>query len=148
MNALDMLKKDHETVKGLLEQLEDTTERAIKKRTELFAKLKEELTTHETIEEEIFYPALREHEEAREIVNEAYEEHQVVDYVVEDMSQMEVGEEAWTAKLAVAKENILHHIEEEEGEMFKRAREAFDRGELEDLAVQMDERKQALHSEA
>jgi iron-sulfur cluster repair protein YtfE (RIC family) len=147
MNALEMLKKDHETVKEILEQLEDTTERATKKRNELFARLKEELTDHETIEEEIFYPALREHEEAREIVNEAYEEHQLVDYVLEDMSELSPNDEAWSAKLSVAKENILHHIKEEEGEMFKRAREAFDKTELEDLAVQMEERKQALHAQ-
>jgi len=147
MNALELLKKDHETVKGILDQLEDTNERATKKRSELFAKLKEELSTHETIEEEIFYPALREHEEAREIVNEAYEEHQLVDYVLEDMSELSPDEEAWSAKLSVAKENILHHIKEEEGEMFKRARGAFDKTELEDLAVQMEERKQALHAE-
>ena len=147
MNALEMLKKDPETVKDILDQLEDTTERASKKRSELFARLQQELTDHETIEEEIFYPALREHEEAREIVNEAYEEHQVVDYVLEDMSELEPSDEAWSAKLSVAKENILHHIKEEEGEMFKRAREAFDKTELEDLAVQMEERKQALHAQ-
>lgn len=147
MNALDMLKKDHEVVKGILDQLEDTTERATKKRTELFAKLKEELTAHETIEEDIFYPALREHEEARELVNEAYEEHQLVDYVLEDMSDLSPDDEAWSAKLSVAKKNIEHHIKEEEGEMFTRAREAFDKNELEDLAVQMEERKQALHAE-
>ena len=147
MNALEMLKKDHETVKGILEQLEATTERATKKRGELFAQLKEEMAAHETIEEEIFYPALREHEEAREIVNEAYEEHQLVDYVLEDMSELSPGEEAWSAKLCVAKANILHHIKEEEGEMFTRAREAFDKTQLEDLAVQMEERKQALHAQ-
>ena len=147
MNALDMLKKDHEVVKGILDQLENTTQRATKKRTELFAKLKEELSAHETIEEEIFYPALREHEEAREIVNAAYEEHQLVDYVLEDMSELSPDDEAWTAKLSVAKENIEHHIAEEEGEMFTRAREAFDKKQLEDLAVQMEERKQALHAE-
>ena len=147
MNALEMLKKDHDTVKEILDQLEDTTERATKKRTELFAKLKEELTDHETIEEEIFYPALLEFEKAREIVNEAYEEHQLVDYVLEDMSELSPSDEAWTAKLSVAKENILHHIKEEEGEMFKRARQALGKDQLEELAVQMEERKQALHVE-
>ena len=147
MNALEMLKMDHDTVKEILDQLEDTTERATKKRSDLFAKLKEELTAHETIEEEIFYPALLEFEKAREIVNEAYEEHQLVDYVLEDMSELSPSDEAWTAKLSVAKENILHHIKEEEGEMFKRARQAFGKDELEELAVQMEERKQALHAQ-
>jgi len=147
MNALDMLKQDHQKVKDILDQLEETSERATKKRSELFARLKDEISTHETIEEEIFYPALREHEEARELVNEAYEEHQVVDYVLEDMSELSPDDEAWSAKLCVAKENILHHIKEEEGEMFKRAREAFAKDELEDLAVQMEERKEALHAQ-
>src|SRR5215217_7790300 len=68
VDALRLLKDDHERVKKMLEEIDSTTERAEKTRTEGLAKLKQELTIHEAIEEEIFYPALRQHAEAKEIV--------------------------------------------------------------------------------
>jgi hemerythrin superfamily protein len=79
MDAISLLKDDHEKMKKLLFELESTTERGVKRRRDLFTKVKRELTVHETIEEEIFYPALKEHPKAKEIVLEAYEEHHVVD---------------------------------------------------------------------
>ena len=75
MDALAMLKADHDKVKGLLKDLEATTERGVKTRQDLFATIKGELTVHEIIEEEIFYPALKSHPKAKDIVLEAYEEH-------------------------------------------------------------------------
>ena len=77
MNAITLLKADHDKVKKMLDEGEATTERGVKTRTELLAELKAELTIHERIEEEIFYPALREHPRAKEIVLEGYEEHEV-----------------------------------------------------------------------
>lgn len=70
MNALTMLKEDHVKVKALLSRLETTTERGVKTRSELFATIKGELTLHETVEEEIFYPALKAHPKAKDIVLE------------------------------------------------------------------------------
>lgn len=145
MDALQMLKKDHETVKEILDQLEDCPPTALKRRERLFARLKEELSEHETIEEEILYPALREIAAARELVNEAYEEHNLVDHVLDDMANVPFDDEAFDAKLAVAKENILHHIQEEEGDLFRRAREALDADELDELRTRMEERKAAMH---
>ncbi|MFN2483586.1 MAG: hemerythrin domain-containing protein [Candidatus Limnocylindria bacterium] len=143
MDALDLLKTDHQKMKELLSRGEETTERAEKGRTELFATIKQELTVHERIEEEIFYPALRDHPRARDIVLEGYEEHHVVDTILGEMEQVPVTDETWTAKFKVAKENIEHHIEEEEGEMFSAARKVFDREELEELGARMAELKQA-----
>ena len=143
MDALTLLKSDHDRVKKMLEEGEATIERAEKGRIELFAKLKEELTVHERIEEEIFYPALREHPRAREIVAEGYEEHHVVDLILGELENTPVSDEQWAAKFKVAKENIEHHIEEEEGEMFRDARQVFDRQELEDLGARMMELKTA-----
>ena len=143
MDALQLLKNDHDKVKKLLEQGESTTERAEKTRTELFAKLKGELEVHERIEEEIFYPALKSHPRARELVLEAYEEHHVVDTILGEIQATPVTDETWGAKFKVAKENIEHHIEEEEGEMFRQARQVFERGELEELGARMEELKLA-----
>jgi hypothetical protein len=110
----------------------------------MLAKLKQDLTIHEAIEEEIFYPALKEHAEAKEIVLEAYEEHDVVDTIMTEIEQTPVEDETWAAKFTVMKENLEHHIEEEEGEMFKQARKVLDEDELATLGEQMAARKKAL----
>ena len=141
MNALTLLETDHAKVKKLLAEGEATTERGEKTRTELFATLKGELIVHERIEEEIFYPALREHPKAKDIVLEAYEEHEVVDTILGELESTDVTDETWGPKFKVMKENLEHHIEEEEGEMFKAARSVFERDELEDLGARMEARK-------
>src|SRR4026209_2323129 len=118
MDAITLLKTDHDKVKKLLNELESTTERGVKTREELFATIKGELSIHEVIEEEIFYPALKNHPKAKDIVLEGYEEHHVVDLLMRELEDLDVADESWGAKAPVMKENIEHHIEEEEGEMF------------------------------
>ena len=142
MDAIALLKADHDKVKKMLAEGEETTERAEKTRTELFDTLKAELMIHERIEEEIFYPALKSHPKARDIVLEGYEEHHVVDEIMGELEATPVTDETWGAKFKVMKENIDHHIEEEEGEMFKQARQVFDTDELEALGARMMELKQ------
>ena len=146
MNAITLLKQDHEDVKKMLSELDDTTERAVKTREQTFTKLKADLEVHEAIEEEIFYPALKEHPKTKDIALEGYEEHHVVDMVMGEMLDLPVSDETWTAKFAVMKENLEHHIEEEEGEMFKQARQVFDDAELEDLGNRMEMRKKELQA--
>ena len=147
MNAITMLTNDHRGVKKLLSELESTTERGIKTREELFARIKAELTVHEIIEEEIFYPALKEHPKAKDIVLEGYEEHNVVDTLMGELSAMPVDDERWGAKAKVMQENVEHHIEEEEGEMFKKARQVFDEAELEELGERMARRRVSAERE-
>jgi hemerythrin-like domain-containing protein len=147
MDAIGMLKADHDKVKELLSRLESTTERGAKTREELFATIKGELTVHETIEEEIFYPALKEHPKAKDLVLEAYEEHHVVDTVMAELEGLDVTDETWGAKANVMKENVEHHIEEEEREMFKQARQVFDKQELQELGDRMAERKTKAQQE-
>lgn len=141
MNAITLLETDHAKVKRLLRELESTTERGVKTRTELFARIKGELTLHEIIEEEIFYPELKAHPKAQDIVLEAFEEHHVVDLLMGELESLDVRDETWGAKALVMKENIEHHIEEEEGEMFRQARSVFDARELDDLGQRMEARK-------
>jgi hemerythrin superfamily protein len=141
MNAITLLENDHRTVERLLDELEPTTERAVKTRQELFGRLKTELTVHEIIEEEIFYPTLKQHPRAKEIVLEGYEEHDVVDTLMGELAHLDVEDETWGPKCRVMIENIRHHIEEEEGDMFQKARQVFDRAELDELGQAMESRK-------
>ena len=147
MDALELLKADHDRVKKILADGETTTERGEKTRTELFATLKGEMIVHERIEEEIFYPTLKEHPKARDIVLEGFEEHHVVDEIMGELEATDVTDETWGAKFKVMKENIEHHIEEEEGEMFKQARAALSTDELEDLGTRMEELKKRASEE-
>jgi len=146
MHAITMLKEDHQKVRTMLNDGEDTTERAVKTRTELLATLAEELRIHETIEEEIFYPALEEHAKTKDIALEGYEEHHVVDGIMEELDGLPVDDETWSAKFAVMKENLEHHIEEEESEMFPKARQVMDEGEFEELGRMMQERREQLRA--
>ena len=98
MDAITLLKADHDKVKRLLGELESTTERGVKTRTELFATIKGELTVHEIIEEEIFYPELKAHPKAKDIVLEGYEEHHVVDLLMGELEALPVDDETWGAK--------------------------------------------------
>jgi hypothetical protein len=147
MNALTLLENDHKKMRKLLEELESTTERGIRTREELYSTIKGELLVHEAIEEEIFYPALKEHPKAEDIVLEGYEEHHVVDVVMAELEGLPVDHESWGAKAKVMKENVEHHMEEEEGEMFKQARSVFDADELEELGERMAARKAQAQEE-
>jgi hemerythrin-like domain-containing protein len=147
MNALDLLKEDHDRIKPLLSELKETTERAEKTRGELFSRLKAELTVHEIIEEEIFYPSLKEHPKAKEIVLEGYEEHDVVSRLMGELDGMDPTDERFGPKAKVMAENIEHHIQEEEGEMFTHARKVFEADELEALGERMARRKESARRE-
>jgi len=138
MNAITLLKEDHARLKKLLDTGEETTERAVKTRHALLDRITSEFNAHEKIEEDIFYPALKEHAKAKDIVLEGYQEHHVADVLVNELHDMDVTDERWGAKFKVLKEGIEHHIEEEEGPMFKAARSLFDENELEKLGERMD----------
>jgi hemerythrin-like domain-containing protein len=148
MDAFELLEKDHRKVEKIFEQLEPTTERAVKTREELFERLKHELDVHTHIEETILYPVLKQVAETREITFEGYEEHGVAKTLLEEMNSMDVGSEVWTAKLKVLKEAIDHHVEEEEGEMFKDAREALSQEQIDEIGAKMEARKKQLAASA
>jgi len=139
MNALTLLEDDHKTIKRLLAEGEETTERAEKTRAEIYDRLKSFLEIHERIEEEVLYPALRSHPRSKEIALEGYEEHHVVDEIFEELEATPTTSEKWGAKFKVAQENLEHHIEEEEGDMFKKARQIFSDDELEQMGKRMEE---------
>jgi iron-sulfur cluster repair protein YtfE (RIC family) len=146
MDPIEMLKNDHDEVKALLEKLDKTTERAEVTRTDGLEQLRQKLELHETIEEDVLYPALDHFAKTKAITLEAYEEHHVVDLVMAELEATPVGDETWAAKLTVAKENVEHHIQEEEDQMFKQARQVMDEAELEALGERMAAMKKVLTS--
>ena len=143
-DAVTLLETDHRRLEDLLKQGEETTERAIKGRTELLNTLTRELNAHELIEEKLFYPALGKHPEAKDIVLEGFQEHHVADLIVKELHAMARGNEQWGAKFKVLKENIEHHIKEEEGPMFRTARGVMGRDEL----LQLGQRMARMRDEA
>ena len=150
MNAIDLLKADHERVKALLGQLSESTERAVKKRTELLGKLEIELSIHTRIEEEILYPAFKEAGEKEEEVMyyEAKEEHRTVDsLVLPDLKTTDPATPEFTGRVKVVKELLEHHIEEEESEMFPKAKELLGDAKLEELGEQMEMMKNVYKKE-
>jgi hemerythrin superfamily protein len=140
LDALALLKKDHVLVKDLLRKMdeEDDTDQL----KSMFEQLVDELGIHERIEEEIFYPALQKLPKAREDVMESFEEHHLVDEIVTEMD-VETNDEKWKAKFTVMKENIEHHIEDEEEKLFPKAEELLGEKKLGELGAQMADLKEA-----
>ena len=150
MNAIQLLKEDHKKVRGLLAELEATTPRAYKKRTILLASIAREIEMHTTLEEEIFYPAFKEAGKKADddkLYFEALEEHRAAgSMVLPDLQRTAPDSDRFSGRAKVLKELIEHHAEEEEREMFPRARELLTAAELRALGERMSERKQALVS--
>lgn len=141
MNAIAMLERDHVKVKRLLARLDVTTARATVTRRRLFDRVKSELTVHETIEEEVFYLALKAHPRAKDLVLDGIEEHNVVDNLLGELTKLASNHATWGAKATVMRENVEHHIEEEETRMFPQARRIFDRPELDALGRRIAARR-------
>lgn len=137
MDAFELLKEDHRKVSTLFQEIESAP---VQTKRDLFEQLKSELDLHATIEETIFYPALENSEEAREITLEAYEEHKVVKDLLAELEGMTPDDE-WSAKLTVLRENVEHHVEEEEGELFRKARQALTEDEIEQIGDEMQAAK-------
>ncbi|MHC8305909.1 hemerythrin domain-containing protein [Pseudomonas sp. PB3P13] len=144
MNAIDLLKADHERVKAILTQLSESTERGVKKRTDLLAKLEMEVTIHTRLEEEILYPAFKEAggKEQDIMYYEAKEEHRTVDsLVLPDLKNTDPASLEFSGRVKVVKELLEHHIEEEEEEMFPQAKKLLGNATLEELGAQMEKMK-------
>jgi hypothetical protein len=142
--AIAMLKEDHDTVKDLFEKFERTNGSATK--AKIVSEALMALKIHAAIEEELFYPAVRQNIEDEEgIMDEADEEHHVAKVLIAELENMKGDEEHWDAKFKVLAESVRHHIKEEEGKMFKQAKKTdidFDA-----LGSQMAQLKQRLMRE-
>ena len=136
MDALDLLKADHDKVRGLFKQVEDLGDRATTSRRDLFDQIDEELTLHSKIEEKLLYPQFKERAtqgDQKDEVLEAYEEHAVAKRLIKELEGIEPTDERYKAKLQVLIEAVKHHASEEETEMFPMARQLFKPAELKEM---------------
>lgn len=138
MDAFELLKADHRKVEELFSQLESASG---KQKLQVFEQIKTELELHTHIEEKIFYPALEEPEETHDLTLEAYEEHDVVKKLLKELGRAKTANDEWEAKAKVLQENVEHHVEEEENELFEKAESALGEEELEALGEQMEAEK-------
>ena len=142
LNALELIKDDHDRIKDMFDRALHTEDPA--ERGEMLQTIRAELMAHERMEEDVFYPALRSaSDKAKDIVLEGYEEHHVIDMILDELFEVPENTDQWHAKLKVLHENLEHHIEEEEKEMFKRARKAMSGEALDELGRKMAQAKQA-----
>jgi hemerythrin superfamily protein len=142
MDALELLTADHNRVRGLFTRFQAAEGSNDSEAARLAAMIFEELEVHTKIEEELFYPAVSErNEEIHELVTEGIEEHHVVDALMAEAQQLLPSDEAWAAKLKVLIENVEHHAEEEEQELFPLVRKAFDADARSELGRRLEARK-------
>lgn len=145
MDAFNLLKADHRKVAELFERLESASG---KRKLTVFEQIKTELDLHAHIEEKVFYPALEKPKETHELTLEAYEEHDVVKKLLRELSRARNADEEWQAKAKVLQENVEHHVEEEENQLFKKAAKVLSEEELETLGERLETEKQRKQGRA
>jgi hemerythrin-like domain-containing protein len=148
-NAITMLKSDHATLKRLLRELSETSDRAVKQRESLVERIEQTLKTHAQVEEEVFYPAYKavtEGSDAEDAFYEAAEEHHVVDMVLPALKAANPKSHEFKAKAKVLKDLVEHHIREEEGEMFREAHSRFSEAQLRELGDLMQARRKSIEA--
>ena len=140
MDAIELLKKDHDEVRALFEQFRQAGEAEdMDRMKQLQKQIFSELETHTRIEEDIFYPAVKgtEDDELVENVDEGVQEHHVVKVLMREIEDVS-GDDTFQAKMKVLMENVEHHADEEEEEMFPDVRQQFDQARLEELGQEME----------
>jgi hemerythrin-like domain-containing protein len=145
-NAIDLLKADHEKVKKAFKEFEKMDRADTETCRELVTSVCADLQVHTTLEEEIFYPALREAIEDEDIMNEAAVEHETAKMLIEQLENMEPDDPNYVATFTVLGEYVMHHVKEEEDEMFPQAKKAKEL-DLEALGEEMRTRKEELTAE-
>jgi hemerythrin superfamily protein len=145
-NAIALLKADHAAVKKLFGQEERATKQDDEKKQSIFDQIRVALTVHATIEEEIFYPAVKKarSEHVKEEVREGYEEHKQIKALLAQIADITPDDETWDMKLKVLKEDVEHHVKDEEDEMFPDAKKFLGEKRLMELGTELYARKQYL----
>jgi len=139
MDALQLLRQDHQAVKDLFDQVDDAEDG--KQRKRIFDQIDTQLNIHSHIEETVFYPEMRKIEELKEMVEEALQEHQEVKTLLEEIEGLDPEGEEFSASLEELIENVEHHVAEEEDEMFPKVREQCDQAALDRLGDQLESAK-------
>lgn len=140
MDALELLKQDHQKVKELFKQGQQTEDK--KQQKQIFKEIKAELETHARIEETIFYPAMQEHDELKDMVLESLEEHKQLKTVLRELGKLSASSERFKPKFKVLMDDVKHHAEEEEeGKMFPKIRNLIKGDELKQLGEELEAAK-------
>ena len=142
------LKKDHDQVKEMMTRIEEMSSRTSTSKVKLFEEMKAALTAHLRAEEKVFYDAIKREKSGHGSALEGYEEHHVADLLMREISRLPPSNERWTAKFAVLKENVEHHVEEEEGEIWAKAREILNEAEAQQLGEAFVAEKKKLLAKA
>lgn len=143
MSFFDLLKDEHKEVAKLLEEGHETTQQAVKTRSTIFSKIKHKLDNHTTMEEKFFYPVLKKCDETKDLILEAYEEHDEVKDMLTKIENTDPSDETWAAKFTVLKENVEHHVKEEEHELFPKAKKALSKEKIAEITREMENFKQS-----
>jgi hemerythrin superfamily protein len=148
MNVINLLKKDHSALRSLINRYERTGRRSFDRKRELFGQLRYELECHTQAEEEVFYPALRSlGRKAHRLVADALKEHREVEELLLRVGRPGLSDEEFAEKVEILMDSLDHHLEEEEGEIFRFAQENCPPEQLEALSRQIDLRKRLLERE-
>ena len=146
MNVLTILRKDHALVRSLFNKYGNAGKSSHEKKLQLFEQIRRELQIHSRAEEEIFYPAIKavNGAESRKLVSEALNEHKAVEELLIQISRLKPTDNSFDENMETLFENVDHHVEQEEGEIFQFVEENCSEEQLNDFGRQMEERKKAL----
>jgi hemerythrin superfamily protein len=146
VNAIDLLEQQHREVEELFEEFEGAGERAKKTKERLCREISDALAIHAEIEEKLFYPESKQ-EDTEEVLREAVEEHLAMKRVLADLIEGDVEDDQFDARMKVLKEQVEHHVEEEEQELFPKVRKALSKDELDDLGERMQTLAEELEAQ-
>ena len=144
MDVIKLLKKDHKMVKNLFEEFHNVKGSKVQKKANIIAQIKEALTVHAQVEEELVYPAFRENRSMKEQVGEALEEHHVTKTLLTELDALQPDDERYNAKVKVLCEYLMHHVKEEEKEMFPEAQKRLSNKRLAALGEEVEARRNEL----
>jgi hemerythrin superfamily protein len=138
-NVYDLLKNDHNMVKGLIKDTID------KRDTKNFDEIKVQLEIHMMGEEKYLYPALREKDKAK--MDKSYQEHHVGKLVLHELKKTDKDNERWIPKMKVLNDILDHHIDEEENQIFPRARDLLDKDQEQDIFKKIKRSKSLMEKQ-
>ena len=145
-SATELLKRDHDRVRALFREYPENGNGGAKRKSDIVGELIRELTVHAKVEEQIFYPTVLERREKKssKIVRESFEEHKIVETLLEELSGMTPDDDQYDAKVTVLREAVEHHAKEEEDDLFPEAEDLFSTEELEAMGADIEDRKEQI----
>jgi hemerythrin-like domain-containing protein len=147
MSIIEMLKQDHQEASAMMDRIESAGE-GDPSVMMTFTQLKDALTLHTEIEEQIFYPALRNNDETEDQIEESFEEHQEVKDMLAEMSGLQAGNDEFMSLMSDLRDAVEHHVEEEENELFPQAEQILGDSRLQEMGQQMMQIKQGRSATA